>query len=55
MISKIQSEDEYKLALARAYSLMDAEKPSSDGDELNLLADQIEHYELNNGIMVERG
>ncbi|MCX8506106.1 MAG: hypothetical protein ORN98_05780 [Alphaproteobacteria bacterium] len=53
-ISKIQTEDEYKRALERAFNLMDAQSPSKEGDELNLLADQIELYELHHSAMVGR-
>jgi HTH-type transcriptional regulator/antitoxin HigA len=44
-IKPIKTEEDYKLALARANELMDAEMDTPQGDELDVLATLIEHYE----------
>jgi len=44
-IKAIRSEADYKVALARIDALMDAEAGSSEGDELDVLADLVELYE----------
>ncbi|MDI9349451.1 MAG: hypothetical protein QM537_05570 [Candidatus Symbiobacter sp.] len=45
---QISSAEDYALALDRAFALMDAEKNSRNGAELNSLADQIADYEGRN-------
>lgn len=44
-IKAIRSEADYSAALARIEALMDAEPDTPDGDELDVLADLVEHYE----------
>ena len=41
----IKTEEQYELALARIDELMDAEPNTPEGDELELLAMLVEHYE----------
>ena len=46
MIPKIiKTEKDYKTALARINDLMDADPGTSEGDELELLVNQVELYE----------
>lgn len=45
MIKPIRTEADYKAALARIDALMDAEPGTSEGEELDILADLVEHYE----------
>jgi HTH-type transcriptional regulator/antitoxin HigA len=47
-IKAIRTEADYKAALARADALMDAEAGTPAGDELDVLADLVEHYEEKN-------
>lgn len=44
-IKAIRSEADYNAALARIEALMDAEPDTPEGDELDVLADLVEHYE----------
>jgi HTH-type transcriptional regulator/antitoxin HigA len=44
-IKAIRSEADYTAALARIEALMDAEPDTPEGDELDVLADLVEHYE----------
>ena len=44
-IKAIRSEADYNAALARMEALMDAEPDTPEGDELDVLADLVEHYE----------
>ncbi len=44
-IKAIRSEADYNAALARIEALMDAEPDTHEGDELDVLADLVEHYE----------
>jgi len=44
-IKAIRSEADYNAALARIEALMDAEPATPEGDELDVLADLVEHYE----------
>ena len=44
-IKAIRSEADYCAALARIEALMDAEPATPEGDELDVLADLVEHYE----------
>jgi HTH-type transcriptional regulator/antitoxin HigA len=44
-IKAIRSEADYNAALARIDALMDAEPATPEGDELDVLADLVEHYE----------
>lgn len=44
-IKAIRSEADYSAALARIEALMDAEPATPEGDELDVLADLVEHYE----------
>ncbi len=44
-IKAIRSEADYNAALARIEALMDAEPDTAEGDELDVLADLVEHYE----------
>ena len=44
-IRAIRSEADYAAALARIEALMDAELGSPEGEELDVLADLVEHYE----------
>ena len=44
-IRPIRSEEDYKAACARILELMDAEADTPEGDELDVLADLVEHYE----------
>jgi len=47
-IRAIRSEADYAAALARIDALMDAEPGSPEGEELDVLADLVEHYEERN-------
>ncbi len=44
-IKAIRTESDYNAALARIETLMDAEPGTHEGDELDVLADLVEHYE----------
>jgi len=44
-IKAIRTEADYSAALARVDALMDAEPGTADGEELDVLADLVEHYE----------
>ena len=44
-IKAIRSEADYNAALARIEALIDAEPDTPEGDELDVLADLVEHYE----------
>lgn len=44
-VKAIRSEADYNAALARIEALMDAEPNTPEGDELDVLADLVEHYE----------
>jgi len=44
-IKAIRSEADYSAALARIEALIDAEPATPEGDELDVLADLVEHYE----------
>lgn len=44
-IKPIRSEQDHAAALARIELLMDAEPGTAEADELDLLADLVEHYE----------
>ena len=44
-IRPIRSEEDYKAACARILELMDAEAGTSEGDELDVLADLVFVYE----------
>lgn len=44
-IKPIRTEADYEAALARIDALMDAEPGTAEGDELDVLADLVEHYE----------
>ncbi|MGE4295789.1 MAG: type II toxin-antitoxin system HigA family antitoxin [Campylobacterales bacterium] len=44
-IRPIKTEADYEAALMRAEALMDAQAGSAEGDELEILATLIEHYE----------
>ena len=44
-IKPIRTEADYKASLARIEALMDAELGTSEGEELDVLADLVEHYE----------
>ena len=44
-IKPIRSEQDHAAALARIELLMDAEPGTSEADELDVLADLVEHYE----------
>jgi HTH-type transcriptional regulator / antitoxin HigA len=44
-IKAIRNEADYEAALARIDALMDAEGDTPEGDELDVLADLVEHYE----------
>lgn len=45
MIKPIRIEADYEAALARIDALMDAEPGTPEGEELDILADLVEHYE----------
>ena len=45
MMTQISNEAEYRAALARASSLMDAEKDTPEGEELDKLGDLLVAYE----------
>lgn len=47
-IKPIRTEEEYEVALARVYSLMDSEPGTPEGEELDLLGDLVELYEYRN-------
>jgi HTH-type transcriptional regulator/antitoxin HigA len=44
-VRAIRSEEDYRAALARIEVLMDADPGSADGEELDVLADLVQHYE----------
>ncbi|MBI1737519.1 MAG: transcriptional regulator [Candidatus Rokubacteria bacterium] len=44
-IKRIRTEADYQAALARIDALMDAEPGTSEGEELDVLTDLVEHYE----------
>ena len=44
-IKAIRTEADYEAALARIDALMDAELGTTDGEELDVLTDLVEHYE----------
>lgn len=44
-ITPIRNEEDYEAALDRIYALMHSEPGSEEFDELDVLADLIEHYE----------
>ena len=45
MIKPIRIEADYEAALARIDALMEAEPGTPEGEELDILADLVEHYE----------
>ena len=47
-IKPIRTEEEYEVALARVYSLMDSGSGTPEGEEFDLLADLVELYEYRN-------
>jgi len=44
-IKAIRNEADYEAALARIDALMNAEPGTSEGEELDVLTDLVEHYE----------
>ena len=44
-VRPIRTEADYQAALARMDALMDAEAGTAEGEELDILADLVEHYE----------
>ena len=51
-ISPIRTEEDYQKALRRLEEIFDAKKGTQEGDELEVLAILVEHYE-NHNILVE--
>lgn len=46
-LARLMDEADYETALARIDALMDAERNTPEGDELDVLTDLVEHYEEN--------
>ena len=45
IIKPIRTETDYEAALARIHALMNAEPGTSEGEELDILTDLVEHHE----------